>query len=80
MSLTAIESQEKYARLGVVVANLRNNEDTVITTKALIKEGQAEIKALYAELGISNRRQRKIVEKKPRKTRSDKGSKKEPKP
>ena len=80
MSLTAIESQEKYARLGVVVANLRNNEDTVIATKALIKEEQTEIKALYAELGISNRRQRKVVEKKPRKTRSDKGSKKEPKP
>jgi len=74
MSLTAIEQQEKYALLGVVMAGRTNNEATAIRIKAEIKEQSAQIKALYVELGISNRRQRKVMEKKSRKVRSDKGS------
>ena len=77
MTLTAIEQQEKYARLGVLIASRCNNEAVVTTTKALIKEQAAEIKALYLELGIGNRRQRKVVEKKARKVRSDKGRKRD---
>ena len=73
MALTAIEQQEKYARLGVVTASILNKEEEQRQIKAALQDLRAEMKALYAELGISNRRQRKVTEKPPRKVRSDKG-------
>ena len=77
--LTPLELQEKFSRLGELLGKVKNDEDIVAATKECIANERTEIKTLYAELGISNRRQRKVVEKKPRKTRSDKGSKKESK-
>ena len=77
--LTPIELQEKFSRLGELLGKVKSDEDQLAILKATITCEKREIKALYAELGISNRRQRKVVEKKPRKTRSDKGSKKESK-
>lgn len=76
MSLTAIEQQEKYALLGVVMAGRTNNEAKVKELNAEIKEQSAQIKALYAELGISKRHHNKIAEKPkakaPRKSRAKK--------
>jgi hypothetical protein len=77
--LTPLELQSKFSRLGELLGKVKSDEDIVAATKECIENERTEIKSLYAELGISNRRQRKVVEKKARKTRSDKGTKKEPK-
>ena len=55
MTLTAIEQQEKYALLGVVICGRTNNEAKVKELKAEIKEQSEQIRTLYAEIGISKR-------------------------
>ena len=74
VTVTAIEQQEKYALLGVVICGRTNNEAKVKELKALIKEQSEQIRTLYSELGISKRH--KVAErpkaKAQRKPRSDK--------